>query len=341
MSEPGAPASPQGPDPDARPALQAELFRRVARLRVDAWTAEVTRELHRAGIRPVLLKGPVVARRLYADDPIERPYVDSDLLVAPQHTERARAVLTRLGFEVEEHPVLQQDEHHARIFLRESDHANVDLHTTFHGMQALSPERAWAAISRHLRTIEIGGVEIDAPDDTLFPLIVVLHLRAIDRERSKAWRDLERALAQISRADWERAAQLARELGIEAELAARLRRLPEGSALADALGIADAGSAYYELVGAVDRREAGDGVLALHRLLTQRSAGDALRYLVSKLAPPQEQLLRDHPQLAARGRGGMLAARVLRLWRIARELPRTIRAYRRAAAPQKSGHTRG
>ena len=67
-------------------------------LRIDVATVEAVRAMREAGVRPLLLKGPVIATWLYADDPARRPYRDVDLLVAVEQFDAARSVLGRLGY---------------------------------------------------------------------------------------------------------------------------------------------------------------------------------------------------------------------------------------------------
>jgi hypothetical protein len=298
------------------------------RLRVDGWTAEVVGAMRQAGIRPILLKGPVIARWLYAGDPAARTYCDCDLLVAPDETERARALLEQLGFTAQPHPTLAADEHHARIFVRESDGANVDLHRTLHGMEATDPRAVWAHACSHLVTMAVGGVTVEVPDTVLATLNVALHLAPGDGPRAKAWRDLERALATVDGDGWRAAVALSRELGIEHELAVRLRRLPEGARLADGLELSTEGSAYYSVLGSIDAGRAPRGLLTLTLLRSQRGHGARLRYAAAKLLPPAEQLRREHA-LARRGPAGLLAARVARVAVVLTRLPAALVAYRR------------
>ncbi len=61
-----------------------------------ALTAEVASAFASEGIGTVVLKGPVLARWLYPGE--VRPYVDADLMVAPDDRARTVSVLKRLGF---------------------------------------------------------------------------------------------------------------------------------------------------------------------------------------------------------------------------------------------------
>jgi hypothetical protein len=51
------------------PITTGQIVPTATRLRVDAWTSEVVTAIHARRIRTVLLKGPVVVRWLYSEDP--------------------------------------------------------------------------------------------------------------------------------------------------------------------------------------------------------------------------------------------------------------------------------
>ena len=78
-------------------ADNSRLVAAAACLRADVAAAEAVQSLRRVGVEPILLRGPVLARLLYADEP-QRTYNDVDLLVAPAHVELAENALARLGF---------------------------------------------------------------------------------------------------------------------------------------------------------------------------------------------------------------------------------------------------
>jgi len=271
------------------------------RLRVDSWTAEVVNALRARGIRTVLLKGPVIARWLYRGLPAERVYCDCDLLVGPDDTVSARALLTELGFRAQEHPLIEVDEHHARIFLRASDGANVDLHRTLHGMEDVALQRVWAMVGCHLSQIDVGGATVEVPDPVLRTLNVALHPGPADGPASQPWQDLELALARVDDTTWQAAVVLARELGIEHELAARLRRLAAGTELADRLVITSRGSDYYNLVAAVTTGRAPRSVYTISHLRSQPTLAARIAYALAKVFPPADQLRRERP-LARRER---------------------------------------
>src|SRR5580692_3167859 len=74
-----------------------ERYSQLARnFAVDALAAEVTGAFDGEGIGTLVLKGPVLAKWLYPGE--VRPYVDADLMVAPENRVRAIGVLEQLGF---------------------------------------------------------------------------------------------------------------------------------------------------------------------------------------------------------------------------------------------------
>src|SRR5215212_8471073 len=77
--------------------LSGVARRAIAQMAIDRTTAEIFDALDAAGVPARLLKGPSIATWLY-DEPGERPYGDTDLLVPPSREADAEAVLRRLGF---------------------------------------------------------------------------------------------------------------------------------------------------------------------------------------------------------------------------------------------------
>ncbi|HWF50474.1 MAG TPA: nucleotidyltransferase family protein [Solirubrobacteraceae bacterium] len=298
------------------------------RLRVDSWTAEVVRALRAHGVRPILLKGPSIVRWLYSDDPGARTYVDSDLIVSPADTTRAWAVVAELGFQQKEHPRLEADEQHARVFRRARDGARLDLHRGFHGLQSVPSERAWRAIATGTATISVGGADIEIPSAVVRTLLLILHLGPSDEAGSKAWEDLARGLERVTADQWRAAGQIARELDAEHELAERLRRVPGGAQLANELGLTQRGSTYYRLIGALQRREAPDDVFALAILSSMTDNRARLRYIHGKLWPDSDTL-RRRSALARRGARGLAMAHATHITAAIARVPRALAAWRK------------
>lgn len=212
----------------------------ITRSRIDATTAEVVVALRRRGIRAVLLKGPVVQRWLYAEDPWTRTYCDTDLLVAPGDLCRSEAVLEDLGFERPLHPQWLQP--HAVSWSRPSDQAFVDLHRTLHGLETISEHLVWSEVIAGGESCVVAGQTVDIPGLAMRTLNVVMHVSFADAKDAKVYIDLSRALDRIDRATWQSAADLARRLGVDDEMGARLRLVDQGVTLADDLDLPAIGS---------------------------------------------------------------------------------------------------
>jgi len=299
------------------PGDDPELLAVAARLRADRWTAEVVATLHAAGVEPVLLKGPVVRRWLYADDPQARTYHDVDLLVAPHDQARAEAVLDRLGF-VPRSPSLPGEwTSHADPWIRARDGAEIDLHRCLHGTESVPRALVWSAVHRRLETMVVEGVEVRVPDEVVRTLHVGLHVDAQDAAGSSPRADLERAVRMVDGETWQLAADMARELDIEAELATRLRESPAAATLVADLDLAAGADPRFEFRRAVRDSGAGPGAYTVERF-SELHGVDRLQYAMRKALPPPS-VLRNWSPLATRGPFGLVGAYIARvLWCLGR-----------------------
>ena len=144
-------------------------------------------------------------------------------------------------------------------------------------------------------------------------------------EELKPVRDLEAALAGLPEEAWLAAAGLAARLGAEQALAAGLRLVPEGQALADRLGLpADLTPRLALLAG-------GENPVALgiERLAGARGARARARVLGRALWP-KPTAMRAWYALARRGRGGLAAAYLLRPVSLVSQVPSALGAWREA-----------
>jgi hypothetical protein len=301
---------------------RVDRIRATARsLLLDAVTAEVVRELQLAGVTPVLLKGPALARWLY-DDGAPRPYSDCDLLVPPADWEIAQALLPTLGFS----PLVTLRDHpnpfHAETWWRPGDAIELDMHRTLPGIGATS-SAAWDGLSRGTETIVLDGVEIA----TLGPVPRALHLalNAVQPPSAKALQDLERALARSERESWVAARELAERLDALPSFGAGLRLLPEGRELADSLGLRANTSVQVALLA----MGAPTLALSLDRLAATAGLRAKVTFLARKLVPTRRWMTKGYP-LARRGSLGMTAAYVWRPIRLASRAAPAVRAWRRA-----------
>jgi hypothetical protein len=202
---------------------------------MDQVTAEVVTALGCAGVGSVLLKGAAVAQWLYPEG--GRSYGDTDLLVDPARFPAAAAVLGQLGFRP-----LRRLRSPAQVFYRPRDDGEapdaVDLHRTLH-LARVAPETVWATLTADTMEMTVGGTKVAAPGLPGRAFHVALHAAQHGFAYAKGMEDLRRALAVVPLDGWRQAADLARRLGAEDCLAAGLRLLPEGRAVAADLGLTE------------------------------------------------------------------------------------------------------
>jgi len=268
--------------PSGHASLPPQALAIARALLADATTQELTAALGDAGIRCILLKGASLAHWLY-DHVSMRPYVDSDLLVAPGNIAAAEAVLAGLGFE---HAPLDDIPHdlpwHAHAWLRARDGANVDLHRTLIGA-GVEPEEVWQVLSAETERLRVGTLEVEVLTKPARALHVALHA-AQDGGLEKPLQDLRQAVDRLPDAMWEDAARLAERLRAGPALGAGLRLHPAGEALASRLGLP------VEVPLAVELRASGAprSALSLEWLTRIPGAGAKTRYVARKLFPPKE-----------------------------------------------------
>lgn len=269
-------------------------------VRVDAMTVEVVAALRGAGVEPVLLKGPVIAQRLYPGE--LRCYVDCDLLVAPASFDGAEAVLAGLGFERAPRAWEREERIEHDVPWRRPDGAGaVDLHRTLPGVRGVAPEQAWRALAPHLRRSDLpgDGGDVAVLDDAGLALLLCLHLAHHLREDAAATKpaaDLARGVAALPEAAWDAARGLAVALRAESQMARGLHAVPGGVALAEAL-----------LLPPPSERH--DGPRGLERVIAAGGLRARTRVVVRALVPTPAYLRWRSP-LARRGRIGLVLAYV-------------------------------
>ncbi len=202
------------------PADRAATLRDVAGIRalstraLDAELASIAPVVAgAAGVEPIVLKGPAVAR--HHPDPARRTYVDLDLLLPRDSLDTAARALAPLGYErvVEFDAGFGQAHGHdvhvrRRVGIRNLD---VELHWRV-GDDPLAEALSWDLLARDARRIETvgaGSVMVPAPPAEL--LVLAVHLCS-DRGKRLIWlADLELAARAASEADWLEAFELAHE----------------------------------------------------------------------------------------------------------------------------------
>jgi hypothetical protein len=316
--------------------VNAECLDRYSQLArnfaVDALTAEVAGAFGRKGVETLVLKGPVLARWLYPGE--VRPYVDSDLMVAPRDRVHAVGVLERLGF-VEYCPWMPTPlslDPGGTAFSRGG--AMVDLHCQLPGLDG-DPDAIWGRLAASAERLVIGGVELRVPDHDVVLLHVVLHAaHHANVEDGKPLEDLRRALARIEEAEWSRALELAREYRGVPALVAGLRLLPEGEDLARRLDLGKVRSLRHEI-----RRE--DNVIAeeLYALLSADAGIRRKLVTAARDVFPRPDYMRWWLSLARRGKLGLALAYVWRVIWVIGQAPRAIHTLWRIRRAKGSSRT--
>lgn len=285
---------------------------------VDAVTAEVAAAFGREGVETLVLKGPVLAKWLYPGE--LRPYVDSDLMVAPESRSSAVGVLERLGFA--EHvpwmPTPLSLDPGGTAYSRRG--AMVDLHCQLPGLDG-DPDAIWGRFAASAEQLTVGGVEVRVPDRDIVLLHVALHAaHHANQADGKPLEDLRRALARVEEAQWSRALELARAYRGVPAFAAGLRLLPEGEDLARRLDLGEVRSLQHEI-----RREDNAIVEELYALLfADAGLGRKLAIAASDIFP-RPDYMRWWSRLARRGKLGLACAYVWRAIWIVGQAPGAIR----------------
>jgi hypothetical protein len=305
----------------------------AANLRVDAATAEVWRAFEAAGVQSLLIKGIAVNRWLSSPDN-PRIYSDLDLLVEPQHLEKAGEVLAELGFE----PTLDEGEmpgwwrEHATPWGRTRDGATVDLHRTLPGV-GVEPEELWRTLSAHTETLIVGNQPVLALTVPGRAFQLALHAAQHGAGWDRVLADLERGIAVTQVATWQEAAEIASALRATPAFSAGLRLIPGGRALADHLELPD----EVPVDVAIRAGTAPPVALGLDQLARAKGLRARLAILRHKLVPPPS-FVRHWSPLARKGRLGLALAYLWRpVWLLTR-LPMGFRSWWRA---RRSGSTRG
>lgn len=276
-----------------------------------------------AGVRALLLKGPVLERSLYGGASVRR-YSDVDLLVAPDSLPAAEEVLRELGFERPHPRAVEGEDPHAIHWLRGADPVWVDLHRTVRGVNA-PDARVWEVLAGRTESIELFGVAVDTPGPGAIALLVVLHAA----QHGAGWRrgtdDLDRAAAALPEAAWDEARELAERLDAVDAFAVGLRMGPATAAVADRLGL-PTGTPFR--VGA-DVSSQPKTTRGWYRLLSARGLRARIAIVRDELFPHPD-FMRIWAPRAARTRAGLAAMYVLRpVWLVTRT-PRALLSLRRA-----------
>lgn len=294
-------------------------------LTIDAVTVQVVTALREAGLPCLLLRGPVIARRLYQRGEI-RPYEDCDLLVRLDDLAPAEAVAARLGLvrDSAQERVLPNWERHAHSWLLPMRGFRLELHWTLTHVGA-EPDTLWDVCNRGASPMRVGGVDVCTPADPQLALILALHAAQHGGDWSRPQEDLRRAVEVFPPTVWRMAAQLAAELQARPAFSAGLRLIPSGTAVARALELPDERSFEVWL----STGQAGEGARDFDRFV--RAPGPLAKARVAiNTAVPSPGRMRATRRVAARGRAGLVLAYAMQPVRIVGRFGSSLHRWRRA-----------
>jgi hypothetical protein len=301
------------------------LTARGSRLRIDDGTVEVLSTFTRAGVRALLLKGPSIARWLYAEGE-PRDYLDCDVLVAPDDLQTAEEALGSLAYkrDFDDRRMPAWWREHASAWVRVDDGLTIDVHRTLPGI-GVDAEAAWRLLASDTDVVVVAG----QPMPTLGLPARALHVALHAAQHGAGWPrpilDLDRALTVGDDDLWLTAAVLAAELSATDAFAAGLHLLPAGVELAARLGLPQNASVDVELRAATPPPVA----LGFEQLARANGTWARAKIVWLKLVPPAAFIRHWDPR-AADSRSALLRAYLRRpLW-ILRHAPAGLREWHSA-----------
>jgi hypothetical protein len=297
-------------------ADRRDLLEAGATMALDSAAVELSELLHARGVRAILLRGPSIGKRLYADR--SRSYEDIDLLIDLADLAEVEDAVRTAGFELTARDV------HAAPWIRRSDGMNLDLHTTLIGVGAPA-ETVWRELAAATEPLQLGSREVEVLQAPGLALNVALHAAQHGVEGGKSLEDLSRALETLPEDVWAEAASLAERLDAVPAFATGLRLLPAGAARAERLGLPVERSRELALRAG----SAPPTALGFWRLAETRGVRKKVRLIARELAPSAAFMRAMYP-VARRGPAGLAAAYVWRPLQLARQVGPGFVAWRRA-----------
>lgn len=313
--------------PELNAAVDDSLLVAAASLVIERASGEAVAVLRRAGIRAILIKGPVQQGWLAAaGEP--RASMDVDLLVDPAQAAAAGTVFSTLGYRAVPE-VTPGVGHHAMVWTAPG-RVLVEVHDTLWGADG----DAWGSLASETECMALEGEEVEVPNEAARCLVVALHAAHHGVGDGATRYDLERALVVAERSFWARAAELARAVGAEAAFAAGLGLVPAGEELRADLGLQEP-----VLTGglALDMATPKAGAAGYHWFSQQRGLRARGWFVLRKLIPPAEFMRFKHP-FARRGRGHLALVYLYRPVWLARWAIPGLREWRRIRSTSHGTH---
>lgn len=303
----------------------------AAELLVEGATKEVVAAFRDASVPHIVLKGPLLRRRLFPEGDAHVS-ADVDVLVAPDRWPDAEAVLRRLGFEPLLLDIIPGDRpNHARPHARAAGGPSVDLHRTLLGAET-TPAAVWQVLQAETEQVLLGNAVVTVLNPAAQLLHVALHAAQNGAGNQRTVRYLERCLDASDDTVAAGAVRIASEIDASDALALGLSLVPAGRALNQKLGLLPGSS----VTTALRATSAPNTAHALEWLVTRSSFRERCRFVLHKAFPPRAYMLSSYP--GARTRTGLLLAYPARWLWLARQLRTSLRALRRARRASSRSH---
>lgn len=302
-------------------------------LLVERASVETCALLGRAGVRPIVLKGPVQQTWLLPGG-APRASVDVDLLVGRAQLDAAEAAMVEAGFARAVGLPEEEGRAHATVWLAQG-RVPVELHWSLVGADE---ERVWDVLSRQTEFVGVMGEPVEIPNEPARCLIVALHAAQHGMGQGPIFNDLEKALVVADTETWRSALGLAQAIGGWPAFGGALAVTQRGRALLTELGVSPPVLDEREALSLLTPAPTSRGFYFLGR---EEGILGKLAFVLAKLTPPAQFMRMRYP-VARRGRLGLAAAYLyrpfwllrwalpgLRSWRSARHLARTTRSAER------------
>jgi hypothetical protein len=307
---------------------------------IDLAAAGVMDRLGAAGVRFLLLKGPVLARLLY--EPGEaRGYSDIDLLIPPgDDLAVARRELDQLGYSDAGQARGIDDVGgtlHGEMWAKVGTTGPLwfDLHWRLGGCSAPA-ETIWAALYSGRGEIEFHRRAVPVPGRGALALHLALHAAQHGPGDVKAIGDLARGLERWDLEAWQAAGRLAEDLDGRPAFASGLRLLPAGITRAEQLGLPAFEGEEWEIANRDARPRGTFHVEALREAdgITERAN------VVGRALIPTPEWIRWELPWAAGSRTRLIAGYAWHILRAPTWAMRAWRHRRRAGRATRAGSRR-
>ena len=249
----------------------------------------------------------------------------------------AGGVLTQLGFTTEFFTSVPGDRMPSSSEWQRDDGIWIDLHRELIGAQAPA-EIVWEVLWSNTVAMDLRGVDTTVLSVPGRALHITLHAAQHGKSALHPLRDLRLALEKVDEETWRQALVIAREIDATSAMSAGLRLVPEGSRLAESLGL-PAPSYVDDVLRATSGSKAAFNIQTFSSL---PGVSAKLRFALRKAFPPIS-FMRNRSPLARRGSWGLVVAYLARpfvvLWGFAMGLRPWLEARRATKSSDEPRHS--